>query len=76
MNAFGIGGTKGGESKIVLLDMPGYGKASREEWGTEIMKYLKERKQYGTAICIPTQNARLVLMYTNSIYLDFDELSS
>lgn len=45
MNAFGIGGTKGGESKIVLLDMPGYGKASREEWGTEIMKYLQGRKQ-------------------------------
>lgn len=45
MNAFGIGGTKGGQSKIVLLDMPGYGKASREEWGTEILKYLKGRKQ-------------------------------
>lgn len=46
MNAFGIGGTKGGESKIVLLDMPGYGKASRREWGIEIMKYLQQRKQY------------------------------
>lgn len=46
MNAFGIGGTKGGESKIVLLDMPGYGKASRREWGVEIMKYLQNRKQY------------------------------
>lgn len=46
MNAFGIGGTKGGESKIVLLDMPGYGKASRREWGVEIMKYLQKRKQY------------------------------
>lgn len=45
MNAFGIGGRKGGESKIVLLDMPGYGKASRAEWGTEIVKYLKGRKQ-------------------------------
>lgn len=45
MNAFGIGGTKGGESKIVLLDMPGYGKASRTEWGVEIMKYLQGRKQ-------------------------------
>lgn len=45
MNAFGIGGTKGGESKIVLLDMPGYGKASRTEWGQEIMKYLQGRKQ-------------------------------
>ncbi|KAL2001465.1 hypothetical protein VTN02DRAFT_1701 [Thermoascus thermophilus] len=45
MNAFGIGGTKGGESKIVLLDMPGYGKASRTEWGVEIMKYLQGRRQ-------------------------------
>lgn len=45
MNAFGIGGTKGGEHKVVLLDMPGYGKASRAEWGMEIMKYLQGRKQ-------------------------------
>lgn len=45
MNAFGIGGTKGGESKIVLLDMPGYGKGSRSDQGTEIMKYLQNRKQ-------------------------------
>ncbi|KAJ5259523.1 hypothetical protein N7478_012504 [Penicillium angulare] len=45
MNAFGIGGTKGGESKVVLLDMPGYGKASRAEWGMEILKYLQGRKQ-------------------------------
>jgi GTP-binding protein len=45
MNAFGIGGTKGGESKIVLLDMPGYGKGSRTEWGVEILKYLQGRRQ-------------------------------
>ncbi|EED17430.1 GTP binding protein (EngB), putative [Talaromyces stipitatus ATCC 10500] len=45
MNAYGIGGTKGGESKIVLLDMPGYGAGSRPEQGEEIMKYLKNRKQ-------------------------------
>lgn len=45
MNAFGIGGTKGGENKVVLLDMPGYGKASRTEWGMEIMKYLQGRRQ-------------------------------
>lgn len=45
MNAFGIGGTKGGENKVVLLDMPGYGKGSRAEWGMEIMKYLQGRKQ-------------------------------
>ncbi|PYH84231.1 hypothetical protein BO82DRAFT_277976 [Aspergillus uvarum CBS 121591] len=45
MNAFGIGGTKGGESKIVLLDMPGYGYGGRYDWGKEIMKYLQKRKQ-------------------------------
>jgi GTP-binding protein len=46
MNAYGIGGTKGGESKIVLLDMPGYGTGSKLEQGEEIMKYLQKRKQY------------------------------
>ncbi|CAI7645361.1 unnamed protein product [Penicillium bialowiezense] len=52
MNAFGIGGTKGGESKVVLLDMPGYGKASRAEWGAEIMKYLQGRKQLRRAFLL------------------------
>jgi GTP-binding protein len=45
MNAYGIGGTKGGASKIVLLDMPGYGKGSKLQQGEEIMKYLQKRKQ-------------------------------
>ncbi|OGE55530.1 hypothetical protein PENARI_c004G08255 [Penicillium arizonense] len=52
MNAFGIGGTKGGEHKVVLLDMPGYGKASRAEWGAEIMKYLQGRKQLRRAFIL------------------------
>ncbi|KAJ5217379.1 GTP-binding protein EngB [Penicillium chermesinum] len=52
MNAFGIGGTKGGESKVVLLDMPGYGKASRAEWGLEIMKYLQGRRQLRRAFIL------------------------
>ncbi|KAJ5814649.1 GTP-binding protein EngB [Penicillium riverlandense] len=52
MNAFGIGGTKGGEHKVVLLDMPGYGKASRSEWGAEIMKYLQGRKQLRRAFLL------------------------
>lgn len=41
MNAFSIA-----RGTMVLLDMPGYGHASREEWGVQIMKYLKSRKQY------------------------------
>jgi len=34
-----------GRGGLVVLDMPGYGKASREIWGREIVKYLKGRKQ-------------------------------
>lgn len=34
-----------GRGGLVVLDMPGYGKASREEWGREIVKYLVGRKQ-------------------------------
>ncbi|KAJ5570598.1 GTP-binding protein EngB [Penicillium hispanicum] len=52
MNAFGIGGSKGGESKVVLLDMPGYGKASRAEWGMEILKYLQGRRQLRRAFVL------------------------
>lgn len=34
-----------GKGGLVVLDMPGYGKGSRETWGKEIMKYLHQRKQ-------------------------------
>ncbi|TGZ77333.1 P-loop containing nucleoside triphosphate hydrolase protein [Ascodesmis nigricans] len=40
MSAFKVGG-----GRVVMLDMPGYGKGSREEWGVQIMKYLTRRKQ-------------------------------
>ena len=48
MNFFAVGGEDGmgNSGKVVVLDMPGYGKGSREEWGKEIMKYLVGRKQY------------------------------
>ena len=47
MNFFAIGGQdpSGNPGRIAVLDMPGYGKASREEWGKEIVKYLTGRKQ-------------------------------
>ena len=47
MNFFAVGGEDGygNPGKLVLLDMPGYGKGSREEWGPEIMKYLTGRKE-------------------------------
>lgn len=40
MSAFAIN-----QGKMVLIDMPGYGHASREDWGLQIMKYLSSRKQ-------------------------------
>lgn len=47
MNFFAVGGEDaiGNPGKLAVLDMPGYGKGSREEWGPEIMKYLIGRKQ-------------------------------
>lgn len=41
MNAFSVN-----EGKLVVVDMPGYGKGSREEWGREVEKYLKGRRVY------------------------------
>lgn len=48
MNFFAVGGEDGAGNpgKLVVLDMPGYGKGSRAEWGKEIMKYLVGRRQY------------------------------
>ncbi|KAI9780761.1 MAG: GTP-binding protein [Geoglossum umbratile] len=40
MNAYSVC-----QGRLTILDMPGYGKGSRPEWGTEIMKYLTSRKQ-------------------------------
>ena len=47
MNFFAVGGEdgRGNSGRLTVLDMPGYGKGSREEWGPEIMKYLGGRKQ-------------------------------
>lgn len=41
MNAYMIGD----RDKIAVLDLPGYGRASRVEWGKQIMKYLDQRKE-------------------------------
>ena len=40
MNFFKIG------EKLSLVDMPGYGWKSRDEWGGMILEYLKTRKKY------------------------------
>lgn len=49
MNGFAVGGQDrmGNPGRLTVLDMPGYGKGSREEWGKEIVKYLVKRKEYG-----------------------------
>ncbi len=60
MNFFAVGGEDGygNPGRLAVLDMPGYGKGSREEWGTEIMKYLVGRKQYeGMQVMIRLQSA-------------------
>lgn len=62
MTAFGIGGNRevsrsssslekqplrlSGRGGLVVMDMPGYGFGSHEEWGKEILKYLQRRKQW------------------------------
>ncbi|KAE9974906.1 hypothetical protein BLS_002856 [Venturia inaequalis] len=35
-----------GRGGLVVVDPPGYGHGSREEWGKEVVKYLRMRKQY------------------------------
>ena len=49
MNGFAVGGPDGmgHPGRLTVLDMPGYGHGSREEWGPEIVKYLVGRKEYG-----------------------------
>lgn len=46
-----------GKGGLVVVDMPGYGGGSREEWGAEIMKYLQGRKQLRrTYVLIDTEH--------------------
>lgn len=37
---------------LVLMDMPGYGQNSRQEWGVEIAKYLARRKMLRGAVLL------------------------
>jgi GTP-binding protein len=53
MNAFAVGGDDdNGKNRLVVLDMPGYGKGGRAEWGNEIMKYLEKRSQLKRAFLL------------------------
>lgn len=53
MNAFAVGGSEDdGKNRLVVLDMPGYGKGGRAEWGTQVMKYLGKRKELKRAFLL------------------------
>ncbi|KAG9247270.1 P-loop containing nucleoside triphosphate hydrolase protein [Calycina marina] len=53
MNAFAVGGSEdNGKNRLVVLDMPGYGKGGRAEWGTQVLKYLGKRKQMKRAFLL------------------------
>ncbi|RDW94603.1 hypothetical protein BP5796_00366 [Coleophoma crateriformis] len=53
MNAFAVGGAEdNGKNRLVVLDMPGYGKGGRAEWGLQILKYLEKRKQLTMAFLL------------------------
>lgn len=39
-------------SRVAVLDMPGYGYASRDDWGREIITYLRRRKQLRRAFVL------------------------
>ncbi|KAF2812106.1 uncharacterized protein BDZ99DRAFT_384047 [Mytilinidion resinicola] len=41
-----------GKGGLVVVDMPGYGQGSRQEWGEEIIKYLCQRKQLRRAFLL------------------------
>lgn len=53
MNAFSVGGADGDKQhRLVVLDMPGYGKGGRAGWGQEILKYLSKRTQLKRAFLL------------------------
>lgn len=53
MNAFAVGGSEdNGKNRLIVLDMPGYGKGGRAEWGKEIVKYLEKRKELRRAFLL------------------------
>lgn len=52
MNAFAVGPEDDVEKRLVVLDMPGYGKGGRAEWGVQIMKYLEKRKELKRAFLL------------------------
>lgn len=52
MNAFAVGPDDDLDKRLVVMDMPGYGKGGRAEWGVQIMKYLEKRKELKRAFLL------------------------
>jgi GTP-binding protein len=46
------GGSGSSGSSIVVVDCPGYGFGSRDAWGTEVLKYLRTRRQLRRAFLL------------------------
>ena len=40
------------DGRLVVLDMPGYGRGSHAEWGAEVLKYLAGRRQLRRALVL------------------------
>ncbi|KAM3075539.1 hypothetical protein ACMFMG_007681 [Clarireedia jacksonii] len=53
MNAFAVGGSEQySNNRLVVVDMPGYGKGGHSDWGVEIIKYIDKRKQLKRAFLL------------------------
>ncbi|KAF8866853.1 hypothetical protein BDZ45DRAFT_571655, partial [Acephala macrosclerotiorum] len=75
MNAFAVGPEDDASKRLVVLDMPGYGKGGRAEWGVQIMKYLEKRKELKRAFLLidaehgvkPGDRAIIALLKENNV---------
>ncbi|KAI0996326.1 hypothetical protein K3495_g11855 [Podosphaera aphanis] len=53
MSAFAVKGSTGGDmNRLIVIDLPGYGKGGRAEWGQQIIKYLENRRQFKRAFLL------------------------
>lgn len=75
MNAFAVGSEDDAAKRLVVMDMPGYGKGGRAEWGVQIMKYLEKRKELKRAFLLidaehgvkPGDRAIIALLKENKV---------
>ncbi|KAK5053229.1 hypothetical protein LTR84_002203 [Exophiala bonariae] len=69
-------------SKLTLVDLPGYGYGSDAEWGTEIVTYMKNRKELRRAYVVVdalqgiTQHDRKILEVLRSLTIPYQLIVS